>query len=264
MSDLLHSGLIWYLSRGTGVVLVAVLTLSTALGVLAMRGGSRRWPRFALQSLHRNVSLIACALLLGHAATPVIDTYVNHYAPIAPLDAVVPFVSDYKPLALGLGTLAFDLTVAVVLTSVVRQRLRHRTWFGVHLLSYAAWALGLVHGVLIGTDAWTPWSLAVTGISVAVVLAAVVVRLLPRRAPRPAVRPAPVPDLRQDADPVARRSRRPAPEPSAPPADSWVAGDRPPSRRARRQAERLLDEAESSAAVEAEAADRHRHRRATA
>ena len=108
MSDLLHSGLIWYLSRGTGVVLVAVLTLSTALGVLAMRGGSTRWPRFALQSLHRNVSLIACALLLGHTVTPVIDTYVNHYATITAVDAVVPFVSAYQPPALGLGTLAFD------------------------------------------------------------------------------------------------------------------------------------------------------------
>src|SRR5256885_1998988 len=127
MSNLLHSGLIWYLSRGTGVLLVAVLTLSTALGVLAMRGGSTRWP-----------------------------------------------------------------------------------WFGVDLLSYASWALGLAHGLLIGTDAWTTWNLAVTGASVAVVLAAVVVRLLPRGAPRPAVRPAPLPDLRQDADPVAPRSRRPA------------------------------------------------------
>src|SRR2546423_9285070 len=197
MSDLLHSGLIWYLSRGTGVVLVAVLTLSTALGVLAMRGGSTRWPRFALQSLHRNVSLIACALLLGHTATPVIDTYVNHYTTITTVDVVVPFVSAYEPLALGLGTLAFDLIVAVVLTSVVRQRLGHRTWFGVHLLSYVGWALGLVHGVLIGTDAWTAWSLAVTAASVAVVLAAAVARLLPP----PAVRPGPAPHPRQDADP---------------------------------------------------------------
>src|SRR5436305_14971552 len=97
--------------------------------MLATRGGSSRWPPFALQSLHRNVSLLACALLLAHAATPVIDTYVNHYAPIAVIDAVVPFVSAYKPLALGLGTLAFDVIIVVVLTSVARRRMRRQTWF---------------------------------------------------------------------------------------------------------------------------------------
>jgi predicted ferric reductase len=207
VNDLLHSHLIWYLNRGTGVVLVAVLTLSTALGVLATRGGSMRWPRFALQSLHRNVSLLACALLLAHAAAPVIDTYVNHYAPIAVLDAVVPFVSAYKPLALGLGTLAFDVITVVVLTSLARRRLRRRTWFAVHLLTYAAWALGVLHGLLIGTDARTTWSLVVTGTSIAVVLAAVVARLLRRAAPQPATRVLPEPDVRWEADPVAERPR---------------------------------------------------------
>jgi sulfoxide reductase heme-binding subunit YedZ len=219
VNDVLHSHLIWYLNRSTGVVLVAVLTLSTALGVLATRGGSMRWPRFALQSLHRNVSLVACALLLAHALTPVIDTYVNHYAPIAPLDAVVPFVSAYRPLALGLGTLAFDLIVVVVLTSAARQRLGRRTWFGVHLLTYAGWALGVVHGLLIGTDAWTTWSMAVSVTSVAVVLAAVAARLRRRDVPRPALRRVPerVPE------------RVPVPVPSPPEAEL-------PPRRGRRRA----------------------------
>jgi methionine sulfoxide reductase heme-binding subunit len=213
VNDVLHSHLIWYLNRSTGVVLVAVLTLSTALGVLATRGGSIRWPRFALQSLHRNVSLVACALLLAHALTPVIDTYVNHYAPIAPLDAVVPFVSAYRPLALGLGTLAFDLIVVVVLTSAARQRLGRRTWFGVHLLTYVGWALGVVHGLLIGTDAWTTWSIAVSVTSVAVVLAAVAARLGRREGPRPALRrvpervPVPVPSP-PEAELPPRRGRR--------------------------------------------------------
>jgi sulfoxide reductase heme-binding subunit YedZ len=211
VNDVLHSHLIWYLNRGTGVVLVAVLTLSTALGVLATRGGSTRWPRFAIQSLHRNVSVLACALLLAHAFTPVLDTYVNHYAPIAPLDAVVPFVSAYRPLVLGLGTLALDLIVAVVLTSVARQRLGRRTWFGVHLLSYAGWVLGVVHGLLIGTDAWTTWSLAVSITSVGVVLAAIVVRLSGRGVARPVVRripvPVPVPSA-VEAELPPRRGRR--------------------------------------------------------
>jgi DMSO/TMAO reductase YedYZ heme-binding membrane subunit len=170
--------LLWYLNRGSGVILVAVLTLATALGVLSTStGGSRRWPRFALQALHRNLSLLACVLLLGHAVTPVLDWYVNHYAPMGWLDVVVPFVAGYKPFGMGLGTIAFDLIAVAALSSLARQRFTHRTWFRLHLLTYAAWVLGVVHGLLIGTDARTPWGLAVTTASVAVVAAAVVWRL---------------------------------------------------------------------------------------
>ena len=174
--------LLWFLNRGTGVVLVAVLTLSVALGVLATApGGSRRWPRFALQTLHRNISLLACALLLAHAVSPVLDSYVSHYAAVTWLDVAVPFVSAYKTLGLGLGTLALDLIAVIVLTSLARQRFSHRTWFRLHLLTYVSWALGVVHGLLVGTDARTSWGLAVTAASIVVVAVAVVVRLLPRR-----------------------------------------------------------------------------------
>ena len=198
LSTALHSHLLWYLNRATGVVLLALLTISTALGVLALRGGSRRWPRFALQSLHRNVSLLSCALLLAHAAAPVLDWYVNHYAPITWVDAVVPFLSRYRRLDLGLGTLALDLLAVVVLTSLARQRFGHRAWFGVHLLTYLAWGLGVVHGFLIGSDADTPWALAVTAASVGVVTVAVLLRLA-QTGRRP---DAPAPDME------AARSRR--------------------------------------------------------
>jgi methionine sulfoxide reductase heme-binding subunit len=185
VSSVLHSHLLWYVNRATGLVLLTVLTLSTALGVLSLRGGSRRWPRFALQSLHRNVALLACGLLLAHVAAPLLDWYVNNYAPIVWLDAVVPFLSAYHPLGLGLGTLALDLLAVVVVTSLARRRFGYRTWFRVHLLAYVAWGLGVVHGFLIGTDARTVWGLAVTGLSVGVVAVAGLVRLVPSGA-RPA------------------------------------------------------------------------------
>jgi sulfoxide reductase heme-binding subunit YedZ len=182
MTDLLHSHLLWYLNRGTGIVLVAVLTLSTALGVLSAFGAGSRWPRFARQALHRNVSVIACALLVAHTVTPVLDTYVNHYAPISWIDALVPFVSAYQPLATGLGTLSLDLLVVVVLSSVARRRFGHRAWFSLHLMSYAAWALGLVHGFIEGTDARTTWGLGVTAGALLIVIAALVARPGGRRA----------------------------------------------------------------------------------
>jgi sulfoxide reductase heme-binding subunit YedZ len=217
LDSLLHSHLLWYLNRGTGVVLVAVLTLSTALGLLSVSGrGSQRWPRFARQSLHRNVSVIACGLLVAHALTPVLDTYVNHYAPIGWLDTLVPFASAYKPLAMGLGTLALDLVVVVVLSSVARHRFGHRAWFSLHLLSYAAWGLGLVHGFLIGSDSRTVWGLGVTAAAVLVVLVALVARV---------ARPA------SGASAAAAR-----PAPAGPPEPAPTRGRRRASRREREQA----------------------------
>lgn len=169
---------LWYLNRGSGMVLTVVLTLSVALGVLATaRSGSAVWPRYATQALHRSVSLLAAVLLAVHAGSSVVDTYLSGFVRITPLDAVVPFLSSYQPLWLGVGTLASDLTVAVAVTSVLRHRLSHRAWRVVHLLSYLGWVLGLLHGWLIGSDVLTAWGLAVLVGCLGAVTAATFVRV---------------------------------------------------------------------------------------
>ena len=150
---------LWFLNRGTGVVLLVLLTVSTALGVLSTaRAGSRWWPRFLTQGLHRNVALLSMALLLAHVTTAVVDSYVD----IRWYDALVPGRSAYQPLWLALGTVALDLLLAVTATSLLRHRMAHRTWRVVHVATYAAWVLGLVHGIGIGTDAAEPWSVGVS------------------------------------------------------------------------------------------------------
>jgi sulfoxide reductase heme-binding subunit YedZ len=178
IEQLREEHLLWYLNRGAGIVLVAVLTVATALGVLATsRSASSAWPRFATQALHRNLSLLATVLVVVHAGTAVLDTYVSAYVTITPLDAVVPFVSGYERVWLGIGVLASDLMIAVVVTSLLRHRMSHGAWRLVHLASYAAWALGVLHGVLVGTDESTTWALAVYAGSVAVVVVAGVLRV---------------------------------------------------------------------------------------
>ncbi len=161
---------LWFANRGTGVVLLVVVTLSTVLGVLSTaRASSRLWPRFLTQGLHRNVALLAVALTVAHAATAVIDEYVD----IRWWQALVPFGATYRPFWLSLGTLAFDLMLAAAATSLLRHRMRHGLWRAIHVSTYAVFALGVVHGIGIGTDTGEPWSVAVTvGCVVAVLLAA--------------------------------------------------------------------------------------------
>ena len=168
------SPLLWYLNRGSGLVLLVVFTLTTVLGVLSTgRRFSPLWPRFVTQGLHRSLAAIGTVLLVGHVTTAVVDTYVT----ITWWQAVVPFGATYKPLYLSLGTVALDLTALIVITSLLRSRLSTRTWHGVHLVSYLAWAVSVVHGVGIGTDASRGWSVLLTLGCVAAVAIATMARV---------------------------------------------------------------------------------------
>src|SRR5262249_18796463 len=117
--------LLWYVSRGTGVVTLVLLTLTLLGGVLVRSGAAPvRLPRFVVWGLHRNVALLSLVFLALHVASVVVDSYV----PIDLADAVVPFGSAYRPFWLGLGTVALDLLLAIVATSLLRARIGHRGW----------------------------------------------------------------------------------------------------------------------------------------
>lgn len=165
----------WYLTRSTGVVALLLLTAVVVLGALGpMRlAPSRRWPRFAVSTLHRELSLLVMVVLAIHIATSVIDGF----APIGWLDAVIPFGSPYRPLWLGFGALAFDLLVAVIVTSLIRVRLGYERWRAVHWLAYVSWPITVLHGLGTGSDTKQGWMLVLTAACVAVVLIAVVVRV---------------------------------------------------------------------------------------
>jgi hypothetical protein len=161
--------LTWFLTRSTGIVLLLLLTVVTVIGVLvAGRPATGRVPGFVPVDLHRRLTVVALVLLLGHVGASVVDTYVT----ITWLDAVVPFVTTYRPLWTGLGTLALDLVLLVALTSALRHRMSARAWRGVHLTAYAVWPLAVLHTLGDGSDARSAPLLVLTAGCVAAVLAA--------------------------------------------------------------------------------------------
>jgi methionine sulfoxide reductase heme-binding subunit len=165
----------WYLTRSTGAVALVLLSVAVALGVLdVQRWSSPRWPHFVLDSLHRNVSLLAMVFLALHVLTSVLDSF----ASISLLDAIVPFVGSYRPFWLGLGALSCDLLLAVALTSLLRRRIGFAGWRAVHWLTYASWPIALVHGLGTGSDANSAWLLALSAACAATVLTALLVRVL--------------------------------------------------------------------------------------
>jgi hypothetical protein len=166
---------IWYLTRGTGAVAFVLLTAVVILGVANLA----RWtpgamPRFVVQRVHRDLSLLAIVFIGIHIATAVLDGF----APIRWIDAVVPFGSAYRAVWLGLGALAFDLVLAIVATSLVRSRLGYGAWRAVHWVTYGMWVLVVLHAAGVGSDARQPWMLATIGASMAAVVAVVIWRLL--------------------------------------------------------------------------------------
>jgi sulfoxide reductase heme-binding subunit YedZ len=164
----------WYLTRSSGAVALILLTLALALGIVNVRRWStERWPRFVVDSLHRSVSLLALAFLCLHILTAVLDTF----APISLANAVIPFTGSYRPLWLGLGALAFDLMLAVILTSLLRRRLGHALWRTTHWLAYASWPIALLHTLGTGSDVKSTWLLALSLGCLVAVIGAVAIRI---------------------------------------------------------------------------------------
>lgn len=162
---------LWYLSRGTGVVSLLLLTAAVLLGVA---GPLRARPRVLLAGLHRNIPLLAIAFVAAHVLTTVADGY----APIGVKDMILPFLSPYRPVWLGLGTVAFDLLLALVATSLLRARIGLRGWRAVHWLAYVSWPVAFAHGLGTGTDAKSGWLLAFSAVCTVAVAVAAVLRVL--------------------------------------------------------------------------------------
>lgn len=178
---------LWYLTRGSGVVSLMLLTTVLVLGVLSsVRWSRATWPRFASQQLHRNVSMLAVSFVAVHVITAVTDPF----APLRITDAVVPFLSRYRPIWVGLGAVAFDLLVALVVTSLLRSRLGLRRWRALHWFAYACWPVAVLHGLGTGSDVRQVWFEAVDFGCIGAVVASVWCRVghrWPRHAGRRAI-----------------------------------------------------------------------------
>jgi sulfoxide reductase heme-binding subunit YedZ len=188
--------ILWFASRGSGVVSLVLSTAVVCLGLLTVVRWQRPgWPRFLTAELHRRVALLSIAFLAIHIVTAIVDPYTS----LGVLAAIVPLASSYRPIAVALGVISVDLTLALIVTSLLRERIGHRIWRAVHWLAYGAWPLAILHGLTAGTDAFAPWMLAIEGACALAVGAALAWRVTagsPRRALLTAVVASPSIDYR--------------------------------------------------------------------
>src|ERR1700682_5376333 len=147
----MNDTVLWYTTRGAGAVSLVLFSAVVVLGVLSsLRFEVPSWPRFLTTGLHRNLSLTAVVFLALHIITAVVDPF-THLGWVA---AVVPFSSYYRTFWLGLGVIAFELLIAIVVTSLLRTVIGLRAWRAVHWATYASWPIAVIHGFGAGTDSW--------------------------------------------------------------------------------------------------------------
>ena len=173
--------LLWFATRGAGVVSLLLASAVVVLGLLTTARWQRPgWPRFLTAELHRTVALVSVAFTALHVVTAILDPY----AQLGILAALVPLASSYRPVAVAWGVLSVDLLLAVMLTSLLRDRLGYRAWKAVHWLAYAGWPLAVLHSITAGSDATAPWMLLVDAVAIGSVVAALAFRLTMPASPR--------------------------------------------------------------------------------
>lgn len=159
---------VWYAARAGGLLAYLLLSASVCLGLL-MSGKAKlkRWPRFALEDVHRFLGILAGVFVAIHGGALLLDTFV----PFSLSQVLVPGTSSYRPLAVGFGVVAAELLAALAITNHYRRRIPHGLWRRLHMLNLVVWALALTHGLTAGTDASTSWALALYGGSAWLVVA---------------------------------------------------------------------------------------------
>lgn len=139
----------WYLVRSSGIVAYILLLASTIWGLLLSSQSVKDWsPGPVSMTLHSTLSWLALLLGFGHGLLLLFDTYFAYTLG----DILLPFTGPYRPEAVGLGTLAFWLLVALSLSFPLKKRIGQANWKRLHATSYAAFAFVSLHGLLAGTD----------------------------------------------------------------------------------------------------------------
>jgi DMSO/TMAO reductase YedYZ heme-binding membrane subunit len=146
------SQLWWYSARAGGLVAWALLTASVLWGLVlsAKLKPPRTRPAWTLD-LHRYLGGLATIFVGIHVGSIILDSY-THFGLS---DVLVPFASQWHPLAVAWGIVGFYLVLAVELTSLARRSLPQRTWRRLHMLAFPLWLFATVHFATAGTDAKT-------------------------------------------------------------------------------------------------------------
>jgi predicted ferric reductase len=178
----------WYLSRSSAIVGYFMLWASMVIGLAITNKMARAWPggpTFA--ALHEHTSWLGLVFSVFHALVLLADGYIGYNL----TQLLIPFASaNFRPFWVGLGQIALYLLVLVVLSFYLRRWISYRLWRTIHYLSFAVFGLGLLHGLMSGTDTAGLLMLVVYWASAVTVLTLLIYRIQRSRTQPRANKPA--------------------------------------------------------------------------
>jgi methionine sulfoxide reductase heme-binding subunit len=144
----------WLAARASGIVALALVTLSVGVG-LAMAGRVARRPGLSrtLRALHEHAALAGLVAIAVHGVSLLADPWLHPGV----AGVAVPFAMRYRPAFTGLGILAGYLAALLGLSFYARRRIGARLWRRAHRATVLVYALGVVHALGAGSDASAPW-----------------------------------------------------------------------------------------------------------
>ena len=171
----------WILARASGLTAYVLLTLSVLAGlVIKTRPFGRALNAAAVTDTHRFLALVALGAVALHGVALTLDQTVR----IGPGALLLPGLAGYRPVATGLGVVAAELAVLIVVSFRLRRRIGFRSWRRLHWATYAVFGLATAHGLTAGTDTSRPWSMGLYLGAVFAVALATAWRVLTRPNPK--------------------------------------------------------------------------------
>jgi predicted ferric reductase len=156
----------WEVARAGGFTAYILLTAAVALGlVLSLHWQSHRWPRLISNELHNFVTLLALIFTCVHVLAVAVDPF-THFGLN---EILIPFISHYRPLWMGLGIVGFYLGLAIGISTWLRPAIGYAWWRRLHTLTLAIFALVTLHGIATGSDAHTLWAAVLYAVSILLV-----------------------------------------------------------------------------------------------
>jgi hypothetical protein len=133
-----------------GVLVLIALCTSVGAGLAATdRMFLHPGQRVMMQSVHRAASFGAFTFLIIHVVTEILAQRIDV------IDAFIPFLQPFKTFYVGLGTIAGDIIILLVVTGILRKRFVANgkgtwRWRAIHYSNYVSFVFGIWHGLLGG------------------------------------------------------------------------------------------------------------------
>ena len=139
----------WYITRAAGWVAYFLLWFSTVWGLAIPTRFFEHFlsPTFAVD-FHEYISLLSIGFIVLHVGVLLIDQYL----PFSLAQILIPFISPYRSVWVGLGVLGFYLTLLVTITFYLRKKIGQKNFKAIHTLSLLGYLGVVLHAFFTGSD----------------------------------------------------------------------------------------------------------------